>query len=400
MRTDARHDLHLTYCTNIHPGERWADVRRAVETHVPAVKQMVAPDRPFGVGLRLGGTAAEDLQRPAAREELIDLLRRHDLYVFTLNGFPHGAFHGTAVKAAVYRPDWSEPSRVSYTRHLVDLLATVLPADVEGSISTVPGCFRPRADERDILPTIARNLLECTAELWRRAEETGTRIVLALEPEPHCLLERIDETVAFFETWLLAGDAFEHFLETTGLRRAEGEQAVRRHLGVCLDTCHAAVEFEDPVTIVTHLRAAAIRVAKVQVTTGLKVSPITARSIERLRDFADPVYLHQTVIRRGHTLDRFLDLPEAIAAHERGEAEADEWRIHFHVPVFCEQLDSFENTQAFLRPCLQALVDGGASRHFEVETYTWDVLPPQHRNVPVADAIARELRWTLERLSP
>jgi hypothetical protein len=400
MRTDAQPDVHLTYCTNIHPGERWTQVRDAIELHVPAVKQRVAADRAFGVGLRLGGAAAGDLSRPGAIEELQDLLRRHDLYVFTLNGFPHGAFHGTAVKASVYRPDWSEAPRLSYTRALVEILAHVLPADIEGSISTVPGCFAPRAQAPGVLDAIAHNLLTCTTELWRRAEQTGTRIVLALEPEPHCLLERIDQTIEFFESSLLRGPAFESFVKATGLGRETAQEAVLRHLGVCLDTCHAAVEFEDPVAIVTRLHEGGIRIAKVQVTTGLKVAHVTPQSVELLRSFADPVYLHQTVTRRGRTLTRFLDLPEAIEAHERGELLADEWRVHFHVPVFCEQLDPFENTQAFLRPCLEALVGTAASRHFEVETYTWDVLPPQHRSIPIDEAIARELEWTLERLSP
>jgi sugar phosphate isomerase/epimerase len=399
MRTPARPDAHLTYCTNIHPGERWAEVRQTLETHVPAVKRRVAPDRPFGVGLRLGAAAADELARPAACEELQELLCQHELYVFTLNGFPYGPFHGHAVKEAVYRPDWSEPARLSYTRRLVDILACVLPDGIEGSISTVPGCFRPRSSEPGIVESIAHALLSCTAELWRRAEETGTSIVLALEPEPHCLLERIDETIDFFEQHLLRGAAFAAFVETTGLDATKAEAAIRRHLGVCLDTCHAAVEFEDPTSCVDRLCAADIRIAKVQVTTGLRVRPVTAATVERLHAFADPVYLHQTVARRGETLTRFLDLPQAIEAHRSGEHHADEWRIHFHVPVFCEQLHPFENTQAFASRCLDAVVTADASRHFEVETYTWDVLPPEHRSGSVDEAIAREILWTVERLS-
>jgi hypothetical protein len=397
MRPNARPDVHLTYCTNIHPGERWTDVHAAIETHVPGVKQRVAPDRPFGLGLRLGAAAAEDLQNPAAREALRESLRRHDLYVFTLNGFPYGPFHGTPVKTAVYRPDWAEPARLSYTQRLVEILADLLPADVEGSISTVPGCFRPRARDLGVLEAIAHGLLTCTAQLWRLGTETGKHIALALEPEPHCLLERIDETIEFFESRLLAGEAFEAFTRATGLGRTEAEVVIRRHLGVCLDTCHAAVEFEDPVAIVARLRAAAVRIAKVQVTTGLKVTPVTPRTLEPLRSFADPVYLHQTVARRGDTLTRYLDLPEALETATN--ADADEWRVHFHVPVFCARLDALGNTQDFLEPCLASILETGASRHFEIETYTWDVLPPRHRDVPIDEAIARELLWTLERLN-
>ena len=48
---------HLTYCTNVHPGESWDDVRGHLERDVPAVQERVCPDQPFGVGLRLAGQA-------------------------------------------------------------------------------------------------------------------------------------------------------------------------------------------------------------------------------------------------------------------------------------------------------------------------------------------------------
>src|SRR5258706_10988716 len=152
-------DAHLTYCTIIHAGESWHDVRANVERHVVDVKHRVAPDEPFGVGLRLSARAAEEL---AAGDELSRFERcliEQRLYVFTINGFPYGPFHGTPVKAAVYRPDWIEPERVAYTNRLADLLARLLPDGVDGTISTVPGCFRARVADgsvRAIADNIAR----------------------------------------------------------------------------------------------------------------------------------------------------------------------------------------------------------------------------------------------------
>ena len=109
---------HLTYCTNIHRGESWPEVRANVATHVTAVKARVAPDRPFGVGLRLSGAAAAALAQPDELAAFHALLAERGLYVFTINGFPYGAFHGTAVKEAVYRPDWREDARLAYTDQL------------------------------------------------------------------------------------------------------------------------------------------------------------------------------------------------------------------------------------------------------------------------------------------
>ena len=103
------------------------------------------------------------------------------------------------------------------------------------------------------------------------------------------------------------------------------------------------------------------------------------------------------VVRDGRALHRHVDLPLALARARPGQL-GDEWRIHFHVPLFLERLGPFRNTQPFLKTLLPLLARTGATRHLEVETYTWDVLPEEHRRDPVDDAIARELRFTLDGL--
>jgi sugar phosphate isomerase/epimerase len=390
---------HLTYCTNIHPGETWDEVFANVATHVVAVKARVCPDRPFGVGLRLSGAAAASLSRPATLEAFRGFLQAEGLYVFTINGFPHGTFHGTTVKELVYRPDWLEDERVSYSDQLALLLAELLPPDpaLEGSVSTVPGAFRPRAAGEGAVPRIAAALRRHARTLWQLRERTGRTIALALEPEPHCLLETTTDAVDFFAEHLFSRRSVAEFAAETGLGLPAAEQALRHHLGVCLDACHAAVEFEEPASALQRLAGAGIRIAKIQVSAGLRVVRPDAGSLAALARFADPVYLHQVVARRGDALRRHLDLPEALAA---AGPQDDEWRVHFHVPLFQERLGPFHNTQPFLDQLLPAAARAGASPHFEVETYTWDVLPEEHRRQPVVDAIARELAWTLERLHP
>jgi sugar phosphate isomerase/epimerase len=391
---------HLTYCTNIHPGESWDEVRANLARHVVAVKARVCPDRPFGVGLRLSAAAAARLAEPRALEELRAFLAAQGLYVFTINGFPYGAFHGTAVKERVYRPDWLEEQRVGYSDVLARLLAALLPAGLDvGSVSTVPGAFRERAAAPSAAGRIASALRRHARTLRDLREETGRTIVLALEPEPHCLLETTEDAVRFFEEHLLDRQAMVDFAAEIGLGRDAAEEVVRRHLGVCLDACHAAVEFEDPTGALGRLAAAGITLAKIQVSAGLRVLPPDRDSLAALERFADPVYLHQVVARRPDGLRRHLDLGPALA-EARPETDDQEWRIHFHVPVFQERLGLFHNTGDFLERLLPAAIAEGRCSHFEVETYTWDVLPEEHRRLPVVDAIARELTWTLERLHP
>ena len=385
---------HLTYCTNIHKGISWPEVRAYLERDIPAVKAQASPDAPFGLGFRLAAQAVDDLAAPAALAELRDLLARHDLYVFTFNGFPYGPFHGVRVKEEVYQPDWSYPERLDYTDRLADLLLALLPADpaVEGSVSTVPGTFRPLAAEPERVARIADNLLRHVAHLVDLHRASGRTIALAIEPEPMCMLETIEETAGFIETHLLARSGLDRLAELARLDRTQAEAALRRHLGVCYDVCHAAVEFEDPAGSVARLRDAGISVPKLQLSAALRVPRMSAELAAWLPRFDDGVYLHQVVARDAGRLSRYLDLPPALADYARGGGDA-EWRIHCHVPVFMAEAGLAATTQPFLAEILALQSQRSISTHLEVETYTWDVLPPALREVDLATAIARELAW-------
>jgi sugar phosphate isomerase/epimerase len=385
---------HLTYCTNIHAAEHWQDVKAGLERHLPAIKKEFSPTAPMGVGLRIAASAAASLEDPASFEELRALLG-DDYYVFTINGFPYGTFHGQRVKDGAYRPDWSEPERLAYTNLLAEQLAALLPEGMIGSVSTVPCTFKPWLEENSgregLLDAVVEHLLAHAAYLVDLRERSGKTIVLAMEPEPFCLLETIDETVAFFESSLFSANAVSRMAMLTGLHGGAAEDALRRHLGVCYDVCHAAVEFEDPAKSVARLRAAGIHIAKLQLSSALKVSAVNDTTAKALCAFDEPVYLHQTMERRDDRITRYVDLDEALANVD--QAMGAEWRSHFHVPVFLEEMEHFATTQDFLREILALHLASPISTHLEVETYTWDVLPEQYRNAALSSAIARELGW-------
>jgi sugar phosphate isomerase/epimerase len=398
-RSSGLADIHLGYCTNIHAGETWDEVFANLERHARAVKARAAPGLPFGVGLRLSAAAARRLAEPGVLEPFRDWLATNGLYVFTINGFPYGAFSGTVVKERVFRPDWLEDERLAYTDELAEILAALAPDGVEGTVSTVPGCFVERGSLREAGSRVGERLRAHAEHLWRLAERTGRAVGLAVEPEPHCMLETSSDAVAFFEQHVFSRASVEAFAGATGLAAARAEEALRRHLGVCLDACHAAVEFETPDDTVGRLVAAGVRILKVQVSAGLRVARPDAAARAALAAFAEGVYLHQVVVRSGPHLRRYLDLPQALADAARPGAEpGDEWRVHFHVPVFRDHLGPFENTQGFLTPLLARLGRESLCSQLEVETYTWDVLPAEHRTEPVDQAIARELAWTRDKL--
>ncbi|HVL67368.1 MAG TPA: metabolite traffic protein EboE [Vicinamibacterales bacterium] len=390
--------FHLTYCSNIHPGESWPEVRAALGATLPAVRARLQVEGPLGIGLRLSAAAAEELERAESLEEFRDFLRRGNYYVFTINGFPYGAFHGTRVKERVYLPDWRDPARIHYSDRLARILAALMDGgpDVTGTISTVPGAFRPTARRRRDADQIARGILRHAATLHAIRQQTGRTIALALEPEPACFLETIDDAVEFFRSRLF-DEVF--VAEAAGDMRLDLDVGlVRRHVGLCLDTCHMAVEFEDAADAFARLAGDGIMVAKVQVSSAIRIPSPAANpaALATLARFADDVYLHQVVARGAAEFTRHTDLPDALVT--RATAAAGEWRVHFHVPLFMDALPPLETTQGYVRQVLALLRRNDACRYLEVETYTWDVLPPEYRTTDVGEAIARELAWVREQL--
>lgn len=388
---------HLGYCTNIHPGELWDELFPLLQQHVPQVKQLASPDAPFGLGLRASMASITELQKPERLAQFKQWLADEQCYVFTVNGFPYGKFHGTQVKADVYRPDWSTSERLNYTCAIADVLAELSPPDDFGSISSVPGTFRDWVSPQT-KAAIVQNLMQCVAHLIQLKQSTGVTIAVALEPEPACMLETVDDVIEFFNKEIFSADTTQTLASLSNITTDEAKKAIHEHLGVCYDICHAAVEFEDPLEGVQQMQAAGIPIIKLQLSSALKLPEVNASTIDSLRSFDEPVYLHQVVEQKSDKLTRYNDLPIAISAHENdslSDAEKKEWRVHFHVPVFLSTLDVFGTTQLELSRLLEAHAKKPIAPHLEVETYTWDVLPERYRNVPVGAAIARELDWVM-----
>ena len=207
MKLATNSNLHLTYCTNIHPGETWSEVANNLKQYIPQLKARLSPHGAFGIGLRLADTAAKEL---LAGEDLVRFqawLQQEDLYVFTLNGFPYGGFHHQVVKDKVYSPDWSTTERLDYTLRLIEILTALLPANLDGGISTLPVSYKPwwrnSPDKQRILDWGSLNLARAIAKLAEVYQNTGKLIHIDLEPEPDGMLENTSEVIDFFQDWLL-----------------------------------------------------------------------------------------------------------------------------------------------------------------------------------------------------
>lgn len=389
---------HLTYSTLVHPGDTWDEMFQSLTTYLPRVKARVAPDEPFGVSLRLSAASAERLgTEPAERQRLRDFLARGDMYLYTVNAFPYGPFKGRRVKEQVYEPDWRSDERAEYTMRVATILADLAPEHVAPSIQTAPLGFKPRVTGPEVVAAYTRQVLRVVAHLVDLERQTGRTVTLGLEPEPHCFLETTGETVAYFREHLYAGPAATALAHLTGLPVGEAHAALRRHLGVVFDICHQAVEYEDVGASLRALGDAGIPVVKLQEAAALRIPEVTRDRVDALARFAGTGYLTQTVQRRNGRLTRFLNLEDALEAWRRDPGPC-EWRTHFHVPVFLDDLGAFGTTRFAIEDALAVHRATPLSRHLEIETYTWDVLPEHLRTGDIVDYCCREIEWVRAQL--
>jgi sugar phosphate isomerase/epimerase len=394
LRISPDGSLHLTYCTNIHAADGWPAVFAALKQYAPALKARFSPNAPFGVGLRLSARDARELIDNGVGP-LRKFLEDNGLYVAIINGFPHGSFHRSVVKADVYAPDWRDPERVRYTTDLIDILSVLVPDDVDGGVSTVPLSYKAWIGDgsKDDWRQILTNVVDVAATLVRLRDSRGVLIHLDIEPEPDCAIETTDETLSFFRGRLFVQGAAQ-LAAVLDVDADEARRLLADHIRVCFDCCHFSVEHEDPRNALKTISEAGIGIGRIQLSSALRVNmpagPVERLGmVERLRPFADSTYLHQVIRRDGRAVEHFADLDMALA-----QPKAGDWRIHFHVPLFTAEYDGLGSTQDDVRNVIEAAATTGVTHHLEIETYTWDVLPARLK-IDLIESIAREYDWVL-----
>jgi len=389
---------HLTYSTLVHPADNWEQLWDSLQTFVPKVKARVSPNAPFGVCIRLAAPTAELLtNQPAERRKLKQFLADQDMYVYTANAFPYGAFKGTVVKEQVYEPDWRTEARTQYTMQVADILAEIGTAEVPPSIQTAPLGFKPNVTGPDVVASYTEHVLRVAAHLVQIEARTGRLVTLAIEPEPHCFLETTDETVAYFTDHLYTGAAATRLAALASLPISEAHVALRRHIGIVFDIGHQAVGFEDIPTSLQKLVDAGVPIFKLQEVAAMHIPEVTQQAVDALAQFAKTVYLSQTVQKKNGTITKFLNLEDAFAAWQ-SDPGPREWRTHFHVPVFLEDLGAFRTTRFALEDALKFHKATPLSRQLEIETYTWDVLPDHLKTGDIVDYVVREIEWVKSQL--
>jgi hypothetical protein len=380
----------LTYCTNVHPLQDFAVWREKIGFFGPAIGAL-QKQSPFPLGLWFNEKVLSDVF-PGQVDPLIRSFRDWKVSTFTFNAFPYGNFHEPVVKRKVYLPDWTDPARLGYTRRCAELLAALLPEDeAYGSISTLPLGWREEWTE-EMSEAAAAALVELAVFLRALRDRTGKTIVLAIEPEPGCVLERTAQVTAWWDTFL-----------RPAARAADAEGVVQEHIGLCYDTCHQAVQFEDAEASLAALTKAGIRIAKMQLSSAIEFPADPGAATRAAREaFVEPKFLHQTRVLTPEGVFELDDLPQALNAGPG--LFAHPWRVHNHVPVHADSLldnPAIGTTRDEMLRAFRYALKHELCTHFEVETYTWSVLPEEHRpknDEELAAAIAKELDFVREHM--
>lgn len=389
MTTADHPSVRLAYGTNVAPQEDVAGILAALGGLWADVRRRAGPGGRLGLGLWIAESAAAALARdPGAMREVRSALATHGLDLTTVNAFPQRAFHAPVVKDAVYRPDWTDPARFAYTSAVARAVAGIVPTGADVTVSTLPLGF-PKWP-RDAWLRAGGLLFASVLDLHRIREATGTTVRLALEPEPCCALETTSEAIEFFALTVRSQSAA--LARAAGIAPAAAEEMLARHLGVCLDLCHLAVEHEDPLAARERLRGAGVPVFKVQVSAAVEVpDPADPAQREALAAFAEPRWLHQVGAPGGAVL---RDLPDALA--DATFAARRPWRVHFHVPLHAESIGGLPTTRPEVERFLDALPLDPEPPVLELETYTWGVVPGAAPDL--AANVAAEIAWVRARL--
>ncbi|MCB0689436.1 MAG: metabolite traffic protein EboE [Saprospiraceae bacterium] len=403
MRID-HHQAHLSYCSNIHPGESWEETFANLRNYTTQVRDRLGKTY-FGIGLRISNAASLELIQPENLATFKQWLADNQMYVFTVNGFPYGGFHHQVVKDQVHFPDWTTSERLEYTLRLFNILKVLLPEGLDGGVSTSPLSYRfwhATPSDLDRAKEVAcKQLVDVAIHLHSIKSESGKSLHLDIEPEPDGIIETSAELIDFYKDYLLKMGV-EILQSALDCRQSEAEEIIFEHLQLCYDVCHFAVGFEDPAKALHDILKSGIRIGRIQISaalsSGAEISLESQKQIrEELGQFDEPVYLHQAVIRDAEgTLSRYPDLRPALDTWQ--EHDKSELRTHYHVPIFTEKYGALIPTQKDIVEVLKVWKEQNFTNHLEVETYTWDVLPLTMRT-DIVQSVARELSWVIDTLA-
>ncbi len=378
----------LNFCSNIFSGESFEEIFDSFKEVIPKIKMRLESQKEFYFGAHFSYSVTKELSESSEKmSSLIFWMKENNILIQSLNGFPYQDFHKKGLKKTVYWPDWSSLKRLDYTKKLAIILSDLPNHSAFSSISTVPIGYKSIRKDKKKMNLALENLAEIILFFKKIFEEKKVLISLALEPEPECFLSTSDDVVNFFCHSIF----IEKFYKKISDSKIKAKEIIKRHLGICYDTCHMAVEFEDPEESMKKIVDNEIEIFKIQLSSGLKISGSAREVIEYLEKFNDGIYLHQSVLKKDNgEMIHFLDLENIKEISPETEGE---FRVHFHVPLFLNKFERASGTDDFTKEIIKIYKKNKMTSHLETETYTFDVLPPEFKLQKIEECLAKELEW-------
>ncbi len=367
-------NCHLTYCLNVHNANNIDEISLAIKEYSLKIKNQICPDQPFGLGLYLSNKASIELEKPNNLNRFKEFLIKHNLYCFTINAFPYGDFFTPNLKTKVYYPDWTSSERLQYSKRVCNIMAELLPDNINGSISSIPISYKTNNNSWDKIKQSKKKLNDIALFLQHIELKTGKHIDIAIEPEPDCCIETSQEFIDFYQ---------------------QLNNITQQYIGLCFDTCHLAIQYENLTQSLLNLHAANIPINKIQISSALRIDKNFQQNL--LHEFYDDKYLHQVKIKTNKNILSFSDLSPDIM-----QQNTDLWqemRIHFHLPIYFNGYDNIKTTNNqidldFFKTALKIGV-----KHFEIETYTFNVLPTNLQNIGLTKSIINEYYFAMEKIN-
>ncbi len=402
MKLDNYNQFDLTYCSNIYSGDIWEDIFINLKKNIPKVSSKLSPNQAFGIGLRLSNNAAIQMLENNNIMIFQQWLNENNYYVATINGFVYGNFYTPNVKDKVYKPDWTTLERANFNFTLIEILSKLCTTGGEIGFSTSPLGYKfglRKESNRPFNDLTVDYLLLLIKKLILIEKKEDKTIHINFEPEADCLLENIEDIVNFFEKVLLVNLAVK-LAQELNVTLPKARNYILKHLRVCYDICHQAIQFEDHIKNFETLNKLGIKIGKIQLSSALEINVkqnTLANLIIDLNKFKDKVYLHQVVIKNfDSSFTKYRDLSEALENFD--DSKESFWRIHYHLPIFAENYNNLFTTRKEIQTVINFLKNSSITSCLEIETYTWEILP-EDLKLNITESIVREYKWVIKQFN-
>lgn len=371
---------NLMYCSNIFKNNTQKQLFNNLNKLIKKLKSKFNKEKKFSIGLCASNKLSNELIKNI--NIFSKYIKKKKINIPSLNGFSYNNFHKKITKDNIYWPDWSSIKRVNYTNNLIKLLDNINNKNKK-SISTMPISYKGWINKKNtvyIYYKTAKNLTKVTENIIKNK----SNIIISIEPEPTCLIEKSQEFINYFNNWIKP--LYKKY-------SINNKKNIKNIIGICYDICHFAVQFEKHEKILNNLEKENIIIGKLQISSALKINDDRTKKenkqiIKNLNVFKYSSFLHQINNINKNKTKIYKDIKYSIKYLKKNIKS--EWRIHFHIPIYINKYKNFRTTNNEIKNVMQNINKKNFTGHIEIETYTYKNLSIRY---DILNSIINEYKW-------